>query len=310
MYFYALADGDGASLGANIADRNLNFGFDIVDLFTNLLSDDVTIELQKVDILSFELASLGAPTVALNQGGQAGVDYTLAAGVAAPPAGTVPFSGDWAFSNLIDQFPAIAAERVATGSRGTGDSSLSIDYQAGDGGTQAEWGGQTVSGIANESLVVAEYYVSTTHDTGNPAIVPGPGKLQLSATPTTIGRTDGFNFRAAVSNVADGQTDFTDVNNPVGLAPGSVTGLTSAAKRIVVVMEPQLVAGGSVDISLSAAVELYDPFNFADISQDPPVGFDPPLFFLTGARNGNMTVNGVVVSIYDRPQDLVDFACP
>ena len=306
MYFYALADGTGATLGANIADRNLNFSFDVIDLFTDLLTDSVTLELQKVEILSFTLDRLGAPAVALNQGGVAGVDYTLAAGVPAPPAGAAPFTANWAFSNLIESFPAIAAERVATGTRGAGDKSLSISYQAGNGGTVAGWAGEIIPSVANDKLVVAEYYVSTTHDPSNTDAAPGRVRLQNAA---PEGRIELFTFRGATSDTPDAQTNFADPNNPVGLAPGSVTGLTAAARRIVVIMEPQLVSAGTMNVELGADVDLYDPFNFFDITQDPPVGFDPPFFF-PGARNGNMTVNGVVVSIYDRPQDLVDFSCP
>lgn len=298
-YFYALGDGTGSTYGPDIADRNLSFSIDVLDLFTDLLTDGVTIELSKVDILSFELSDLGSPTVVLNQGGEVGVDYNLAAGVQAPPAGAVPFSANWTFSSLIDSFPAIAAERVATGA--ANPSSLSIDYQAGNGTTVAAWAGETVAGISNDSLIVAEYYVSTTNMTPDNR---GSARVLLNA--AAEGRLELFNFFMNSTDAFDAQTDFSGPT-PTGLAPGDVTGLEAAAKRVVVIMDPQKVAGGTVDVGLAAEVVLFDAFSIADTTVNPPVDLS---FFLPGAANGNLTVNGVVVSTYPLSPDIAAFECP
>lgn len=313
-YFYALADGTGASFGPDIADRNLTFGFDVVDTLGSVFTDDVTFELRKVEILSFELANLGAGDTVLNVGGQVGSDFTLASGVAAPPADPAPFGFEWVYASTIDALP-FASERVTVGTRGASDEFLSIDYSAGLGNTIASWDTrgtfdaelpEILNGIPNDSIVVAEFYLSTTHDpaTANPA------ETRIALTDAAAGgegRGSEFRFRPSLADVDDGQTV-----DGVGRAPGSVTGLEAAAKRYVVIIEPQSQVNTEVGLRLGAVINLIDALTFPDLSQDPPVvveiGGEP--FVFAQNQNGNLTINRVVVTVYPRPQDLIDFECP
>ena len=308
VYFHAMASGRGEDHGAQFADRNLTFGVDVIDILGGLLTDDVTLELRKLEVLSLDLADLGPGTVVLNQGGEPGTDFVLAAGTPEPPPSPDPFSPEWVFSSLIDSYPLIAPQRVAMGQRGSGDRALSMQHAAGAGNTVAGWDTrltrnqdlpEIVSAVPNDSIVVAEFYLSASHDPNTAR--PAETRVMLSDT-VTEGRSAEFRFRAAAGDVPDGQT-----TGDTGLAPGATTGLQSAASRHVVILEPQCQSNPEVGLRLGAFVSLFDSFQFADLSTDPPgvftLGGEP--FVFSAMSNGKMTIHRVVVTVYPRPDALL-----
>ena len=129
---------------------------------------------------------------------------------------------------------------------------------------------------------------------------PAETRVMLSDT-VTEGRSAEFRFRAAAGNVPDGQT-----TGDTGLAPGAITGLQTAAKRHVVIIEPQSPSNPEGGLRLGAFVSLFDSLQFPDLSTDPPGVFTlvGQPFVCSAMSNGAMTIHRVLVTVYPRPDVL------
>jgi hypothetical protein len=302
-YFYALADGTGYGEGFN--DRAINLNYDQLDLFSDILNDDSSTQLDKVEVLSFDPADLGEGTVLMNQGGVVGTDFTLASGQPAPPDGQGDFGEEW-WSQDVNLAFGVTGRPVSFVPDGVelpgtpvpaGTKSLQINYGGELVDDVAKWTtvAAALTDIGNDSLLVMDVWLSSTDGaTADNTLA----QTRISLLSTDAGRGALFSFNA--DNIASDNTEENGLLAPTPLA------LETGAKMYRVIIEPQSVTGTGTFVPAIEAI-LYDSIEWADdFGVWPPVGNG---VWLGGTGAGNLTVDRVVVTSYPVPAEFISGSC-
>lgn len=317
-YFYAHVDGDGYGEGYN--PRNLTAVFDVLDFYNAAFNDTNVVQLDKVDVLSFDRADLGEGTVVLNEGGAAGTDFTLAAGQMAPPPGGADFGAYWQSQDINDGFGFGGIRPVAFSG---GAKALEINYEGGPALTVASWspsgvpastGSEIIDNVPNGSLVALDVWLSSTDGaTANNKLAQTRISLQAQAygetgdpgaTPAVLqGRAALFSFNADNNNVDPAYGN----GEENGLLAPDPLKLETGAKRYTVMIEPQVATGSTIDLRPIIEVILYDGLEFAaDFGAWPPVGTG---VWVGRESAGNLTINHVTATVYTAPDGIADAVC-
>lgn len=302
-YFYAHVDGSGYGEGFN--DRAINLNFDVLDLFTGALNAGSALQLDKVEVASFDPADLGDGTLLVNQGGIAGTDFTLAAGQMAPPAGAVDFGAEWWSQDVNVDFgiPGRPVSFVPDGVElpGTpvpaGTKALQINYGAEAVDTVAKWTTipAALTDVPNGNLVVMDVWLSSTDGaTANNLL----SETRISLLSTDAGRGALFSFRADNNTTDNGEEN--------GMLAPAPLALETGAKMYRVMMEPQSILGTATIVPAIEAI-LYDAIELP-VAWDawPPVGTG---VWFGGLGAGNLTVNAVAIKAVPLPSEIMDGTC-
>lgn len=296
-YFYAHEDGE------------ILFLYDVFDFYTAASTSvfpnghsNYTLTLDRLDVLSFNPADLGAGTVLLNHGGA----VSLAAGEDAPPSGETGFNTTtvWGYQENEN---AGSANRQVTPGQSAGE--LSVTMTAGDGSAIATWDTlpfllnsntdpalrqEIITGVQNGKIVRVDFWISSPQGgtaNNNLPIVRygiqtdawGPSG-QLSPTVIFQGRTEFHTWTA-----------WNRVGPDVGQDVNPVMALQTGDRRYSLFFEPNIRAAGADAIDFRPVWQAYSfpIIRQADIS-DPLINADPFM-------QGTVRVRRVVVTSYDHP---------
>lgn len=323
-YYYAPV---GTPAGAEIG-----FMFDSFDFYQGTGggfftegASDYGLDLQKIEVFSFDRAALDGETVELNAG--AASVPTTADGTTAP-AGAAAFtqfnqpggqtSGDWEFRGTTF---------VSTGTSNRNPSGvfsadkLSMSLVAGNHNAIGVWdtrgfvarqdpvnfappstADEIVADIPNEKILFVDAWLSSPQGSSANNHLPvmrvgfqtdvygETGLIQATPFPQiTQGRTAYIEFRGW------NRTDAEDVGSVIP----STNGLATAPKRYTAVMEPMVRAGSTIDVRPFVQYWSF-PTNFAPNNAAEDDRLDA----------GTMEIHRVVVTSYDRPNLPDSAVCP
>jgi len=299
-YFYAHVDGTGYGEGYN--NRALNLNFDVLDLFNATFNSESAVQLNKVEVASFDPADLGEGTVLMNQGGVAGVDFTLAAGQPAPPAGATEFGAEWWSQDVNVDFGVPGrpvsfvpdADPIPAGTK-----ALQINYGGELVDDVAKWttDAADLTDVPNGTLLIADFWLSSTDgSTANNTL----SQTRVSLISSGAGRGALFSFNAD-NNTADNAEEN-------GLLAPAPLALETGAKMYRVMVEPQSATGAAtfvpaVEAILYDSIELWDGF---PTKVWPPVGSGT---WIGGTSAGNLTLNAISVTAVTLPSEIIDGTC-